>query len=60
MIESEGVTENVRSWRTDFVAKIIEQLGLEKVMFEAADPEVFEWYVKNHGNNVNLFTTGWI
>lgn len=55
MIESEGVTENVRSWRTDVVAKIIEQLGLEKVMFEAADPEVFEWYVKNHGNNVNLF-----
>ena len=37
------------------MAKIIEQLGLEKVMFEAADPEVFEWYVKNHGNNVNLF-----
>jgi phosphosulfolactate synthase (CoM biosynthesis protein A) len=55
MIESEGVTENARSWRTDVVAKIIEQLGLEKVMFEAADPEVFEWYVKNHGNNVNLF-----
>jgi phosphosulfolactate synthase (CoM biosynthesis protein A) len=55
MIESEGITENVRTWRTDVVARIIDQIGLEKVMFEAADPEVFEWYVKNYGNNINLF-----
>jgi phosphosulfolactate synthase (CoM biosynthesis protein A) len=55
MIESEGITENVKAWRTDAVARIINELGLEKVMFEAADPEVFEWYVKNYGNNVNLF-----
>jgi len=31
------------------------ELGLEKVMFEAADPEVFGWYVKNYGPEVNLF-----
>jgi phosphosulfolactate synthase (CoM biosynthesis protein A) len=55
MIESEGITENVKSWRTDVVARIIDELGLEKVMFEAADPAVFEWYVKNYGNDVNLF-----
>ncbi|TYO65104.1 phosphosulfolactate synthase [Bradyrhizobium hipponense] len=55
MIESEGITENVSTWRTDVVARIINQLGLEKVMFEAADPPVFEWYVKNYGNEVNLF-----
>ncbi|WP_407178544.1 phosphosulfolactate synthase [Bradyrhizobium sp. STM 3562] len=55
MIESEGITENVRSWRTDVVARIVDQLGLEKVMFEAAEPAVFEWYVKNYGNNINLF-----
>lgn len=55
MIESEGITENVRTWRTDVVAKIIDALGLEKVMFEAADPEVFAWYVKNYGPEVNLF-----
>jgi phosphosulfolactate synthase (CoM biosynthesis protein A) len=55
MIESEGITENVKTWRTDVVARIINELGLERVMFEAADPEVFEWYVKNYGNNVNLF-----
>jgi phosphosulfolactate synthase (CoM biosynthesis protein A) len=55
MIESEGITENVSAWRTDVVARIIDALGLEKPMFEAADPEVFAWYVKNYGPEVNLF-----
>ncbi len=55
MIESEGITESVKTWRTDAAAKIIDQIGLEKVMFEAADPEVFSWYVKNYGPEVNLF-----
>ncbi len=55
MIESEGITENVTTWRTDAVAKIIDELGLEKVMFEAADPEVFAWYIKNYSVDVNLF-----
>jgi phosphosulfolactate synthase (CoM biosynthesis protein A) len=55
MIESEGITENVRAWRTDVVARIISALGTERVMFEAADPEVFAWYVKNYGPEVNLF-----
>jgi phosphosulfolactate synthase (CoM biosynthesis protein A) len=55
MIESEGITENVRTWRTDVVARIVNALGLERVMFEAADPEVFAWYIKNYGPEVNLF-----
>jgi phosphosulfolactate synthase (CoM biosynthesis protein A) len=55
MIESEGITENVPVWRTDVVAKIVNALGLEKPMFEAADPEVFAWYIKNYGPDVNLF-----
>jgi phosphosulfolactate synthase (CoM biosynthesis protein A) len=55
MIESEGITESVRTWRTDVVAKIVDRLGAEKVMFEAADPEVFAWYVKNYGPELNLF-----
>jgi phosphosulfolactate synthase (CoM biosynthesis protein A) len=55
MIESEGITEEVTTWRTDAVATITRELGLEKVMFEAADPEVFGWYVKNYGPEVNLF-----
>jgi phosphosulfolactate synthase (CoM biosynthesis protein A) len=55
MIESEGITENVKTWRTDVVARIIGTLGIEKVMFEAAEPEVFAWYIKNYGSEVNLF-----
>jgi phosphosulfolactate synthase (CoM biosynthesis protein A) len=55
MIESEGITENVRTWRTDVPARFIDALGLERIMFEAADPEVFAWYVKHYGPEVNLF-----
>lgn len=55
MIESEGITESVKTWRTDAPAKIINALGLEHVMFEAADPGVFSWYIKNYGPEVNLF-----
>lgn len=55
MIESEGITENVKTWRTDVAAKIINSVGMEKIMFEAADPDVFAWYIKNYGVDVNLF-----
>ena len=55
MIESEGITENVDPWRTDVPAKIIDEIGMEKLMFEAADPDVFAWYIKNYGADVNLF-----
>ncbi len=55
MIESEGITESVKTWRTDVVSQIVGALGTEKVMFEAADPDVFTWYVKNYGADVNLF-----
>ena len=55
MVESEGITENVKTWRTDVVAKLAGALGIEHLMFEAADPEVFTWYVKNYGPHVNLF-----
>lgn len=55
MVESEGITENVQTWRTDVPGKFADALGLEKVMFEASDPEVFAWYIKNYGPEVNLF-----
>ncbi|KAI0853428.1 putative sulfonate biosynthesis enzyme [Daldinia vernicosa] len=55
MIESEGITENVQSWRTDVIQAILRELPLEKVMFEAADPEVFNWYIREFGVDVNLF-----
>ena len=55
MVESEGITESVRSWRTDVVGKLVEEFGPERLMFEAADPAVFTWYVKTYGPDVNLF-----
>lgn len=55
MIESEGITEEVTTWRTDVPAAIARELGLQQIMFEAADPEVFGWYIKNYGPEVNLF-----
>ena len=55
MIESEGITENVDPWRTDMPARFIDEIGMEKLMFEAADPDVFAWYIKNYGADVNLF-----
>src|SRR5690625_5071527 len=55
MIESEGITESVREWRTEIATKFATELGTEKVMFEASDPDVFAWYIKNYGPEVNLF-----
>jgi phosphosulfolactate synthase (CoM biosynthesis protein A) len=55
MMESEGITENAGPWRTDVPAEVINSLGLENVNFEAADPEVFAWYVKNFVPEVSLF-----
>lgn len=55
MMESEGITENASPWRVDVPAKFINGLGLENVMFEAADPQVFKWYIKNYGPETNLF-----
>jgi phosphosulfolactate synthase (CoM biosynthesis protein A) len=55
MLESEGITENVTSWRTDVPARFVNEVGLEKIMFEAADSAVFQWYIKNYGPDANLF-----
>lgn len=55
MVESEGITEQVREWRTDAIDTFIHRLGLDRLMFEAADPHVFDWYVRTYGRDVNLF-----
>ncbi len=55
MIESEGITENVKRWRTEVASQFAAELGLANVMFEAADPDVFPWYIKSYGPEVNLF-----
>ncbi|KAL2265022.1 hypothetical protein VTJ83DRAFT_7532 [Remersonia thermophila] len=56
MVESEGITENVGDrWRTEVVRAVLAGLPPEKVMFEAAEPRVFNWYVREFGADVNLF-----
>ncbi|CAF0899375.1 unnamed protein product [Didymodactylos carnosus] len=57
MIESEGITENVEpnKWRTDVISRIINELGADNVMFEAAEPDVFTWFIQNYGIDINLF-----
>jgi len=35
------ITEDVEAWRADVLVRIAGALGLEKVMVEAADPQVF-------------------
>lgn len=55
MVESEGITENVRTWRTDVIQRFANEVGLDRCVFEAADPAVFAWYVKNYGPEVNVF-----
>ncbi|OVA13164.1 (2R)-phospho-3-sulfolactate synthase [Macleaya cordata] len=55
MIEADDVCKYADSLRTDFVAKIIGRLGLEKTMFEASNSKTSEWFVKRYGPRVNLF-----
>lgn len=40
MIESEGITENVKSRRTDAIQAMLRNPPVESVMFEAAEPKV--------------------
>ncbi len=57
MIESEGLTEDLppEKWRLDIIKKLIDKLGYKNLMFEAADPPVFKWFLKHVGRDVNLF-----
>lgn len=52
-IESEGITENVKHWRTDVVSSITSALPMDKLMFEAAEPAVFQ-YVIRHRNHLHM------
>lgn len=55
MIESEGITENVKSWRTDVISAVTSALPTDKIMFEAAEPDVFAYHIQNQGARANLF-----
>lgn len=44
MVQSEGIAEGAPSeWRAHVVARFMEEIGSERLMFEAEDPEVFAW-----------------
>ena len=55
MIESEGITEDVKSWRTDVIQNILSDVLMKRVMSEAAESKVFDWYVRELGVDINLF-----
>jgi phosphosulfolactate synthase (CoM biosynthesis protein A) len=55
MVESEGLTENVQTPRHDVITRLVTALGIDHLMFEAANPSAFTWYVKTYGSEVNLF-----
>lgn len=55
MIESEGITETVGSWRRGVVETLVRELGERRLMFEAADAAVLEWLIGRYGPDVNLF-----
>jgi phosphosulfolactate synthase (CoM biosynthesis protein A) len=52
---SRGVTEIRGPYYSVVGARYVAALGLERLMFEAADPPVFTWYVKTYGPEINLF-----
>ncbi len=60
MVESEGLTElpgdtGPEDWRLDPIKRLLDEFGPEQLMFEAAEPAVFKWYLRNVGTEVNLF-----
>ena len=57
MLESEGITEDLppEEWRVDIINELNKKYGFDSFMFEASDPPVFKWYLKQFGSEVNLF-----
>jgi phosphosulfolactate synthase (CoM biosynthesis protein A) len=57
MLESEGITEDLpaEEWRVDIINELNKKFGYDSFMFEASDPPVFKWYLKQFGSEVNLF-----
>ena len=53
MIDADGLISSLDNLRSDLVAKLIERLGVEKIMFEANDPTVSEWFITNYGPKVS-------
>ncbi|RFU31606.1 hypothetical protein B7463_g4735, partial [Scytalidium lignicola] len=54
MIKSEGITENVKSWRADVIQDTLKGLPVEKIMFEADKPRVFSCIPEFDYSDMNL------
>ncbi|HWI67650.1 MAG TPA: phosphosulfolactate synthase [Nitrospiraceae bacterium] len=52
--ESEGITENVKSWRSHVNARFVIAIGLDHLMFEVADLRSLP-DINNYGPVANLF-----
>ena len=54
LVEEEGLTENVKEKRFDVLGKMASSCEVSKLIFEACEPEVFNWYLHKLGPEVNL------
>jgi phosphosulfolactate synthase (CoM biosynthesis protein A) len=52
MVDAEGITKDVDVWRTDLIARMARRLGLQRIMFEANEPESVQWFVNRYGSRV--------
>ncbi len=48
MIESEGITENVKSWRTDVISAVTSALPTEKIMCVSVSVSIYPYFVPRH------------
>ena len=57
LLESEGITESRHrsQYRLDIPLSVASAIDLDQLMFEADDPEVWNWYIGEFGHDVNLF-----
>jgi phosphosulfolactate synthase (CoM biosynthesis protein A) len=55
VFESKGPPDTAPWRRTDVATRLIDVLGPECVMLDAAAPDILGWYVKYCGSDVNLF-----
>ena len=55
IVEEDGISQHVKEMKEDVIYQIAVSCGLKDLLFEASDPFVFNWYVKQFGPEVNLF-----
>ena len=55
MIESEGITENVKSWRTDVISAVTSALPTEKIMYAHPARFFLPTYVTDDLLNLGLW-----